>query len=152
MPDGTSISFSTDLGSLPAERAVADLGRDAGRDGDDGSLLRRRRALANVRATVTVGVPERLPRPSPSRSSRRRRSAPFFAFCSPSFGPNTGGTSLTINGGRFFGDATTTRATFTASGVTREALVTDGDRHDGHACVTPAFPEATSPSVPVDIT
>ncbi len=77
--------------------------------------------------------------------------APFFSFCSPSFGANTGGTSLTINGGRFFGDTTTTRATFTAAGITREALVT-GVTATTVTVVTPSFPEATSPSVPVSIT
>src|SRR5262249_53291191 len=42
---------------------------------------------------------------------------PFFSSCSPSSGPNTGGTTLTINGGRFPGTADTTRAQFTALGI-----------------------------------
>src|SRR5262249_40263856 len=76
---------------------------------------------------------------------------PFFSSCSPSSGPNTGGTTLTINGGRFPGTADTTRAQFTALGITREAPVT-AVTSSSVTVMTPAFPEATSSSTPVAIT
>jgi uncharacterized repeat protein (TIGR01451 family) len=103
-----------------------------------------------VRATSTIGSDTGTAtiqiafQPSPA-------VAPFFTFCNPSFGPPEGGTTLVVNGGRFFGDPTTTRATFTAAGITREALVT-GVTATAVTLVTPAFPEASSPSVPVAIT
>lgn len=75
---------------------------------------------------------------------------PFVTFCDPSFGPPGGGTSLNISGGRFFGSAASTRVVFSAGGVAREALVTNLTG-DTITVVTPAFPEAQSPSVPVEI-
>jgi hypothetical protein len=75
---------------------------------------------------------------------------PFVTFCEPSFGSPEGGTALNIRGGRFFGSAASTRVVFSAGGATREALVTDLTG-DAITVVTPAFPEAQSPSVPVEI-
>jgi len=77
-------------------------------------------------------------------------SGPFVSFCSPGFGPASGGTTLVINGGRFFGTEATTRVTFVAAGVSREALVTDVTESEV-TVVTPSFPEAISPTVPVEI-
>lgn len=78
------------------------------------------------------------------------QSGPFVSFCDPSFGSPQGGTTLSINGGRFFGNAASTRVVFSAGGVTREALVTDLTGNT-ITLVTPAFPEAQSPSVPVEV-
>ncbi len=149
--DGTGVSFSTDLPSsffsqngLPLISVVTQGGTTTT------ALCSTSAGLATVRANASVGSQSGSAtisiafQPSP-------QVAPFLTFCSPSFGPNTGGTTLTINGGRFFGDATTTRATFTAAGITREALVTSVST-TAVSVITPAFPEATSPSVPVNIT
>ena len=123
--DGTGVSFTTDLATssfqqngLPLISVVTSNGAAVT------ALCSTAAGLANVRATATVGTNTGSAtisiafQPTPL-------VAPFFSFCSPSFGPSTGGTVLTINGGRFTGDASTTRATFTAAGVTREALVSN---------------------------
>ena len=151
VPDGTGVEFSTDLSTsffsqngLPLISVITQGGTATT------ALCSTEAGLATVRANVTVG----LLKASATISIRFQASAtvaPFFTFCSPSFGPSTGGTTLTINGARFFGDNTTTRATFTAAGITREALVTSVSA-TAVTLITPAFPEATSPSVPVSIT
>jgi uncharacterized repeat protein (TIGR01451 family) len=151
VPDGTGVAFTTDLSSsffqqngLPLVSVVTQGGTTTT------DLCSNVAGLATVRATATIGSETGAAtiqiafQPSP-------QVAPFFTFCAPSFGPPEGGTSLTINGGRFFGDTTTTRATFTAAGITREALVT-AVTTTSVTLVTPAFPEASSPSVPVSIT
>ena len=120
--DGTGVSLSTDLANsffsqngLPLISVVTQGGTATT------ALCSTVSGVATVRANATVGSQTASAtisiafQPSP-------QVAPFFSFCSPSFGPSTGGTTLTINGGRFFGDTTTTRATFTAAGITREAL------------------------------
>jgi uncharacterized repeat protein (TIGR01451 family) len=149
--DGTGVAFTTDLASsffqqngLPLVSVVTQGGTTTT------DFCSNVAGLATVRATATIGAETGTAtiqiafQPSP-------QVAPFFTFCAPSFGPPEGGTTLTINGGRFFGDTTTTRATFTAAGITREALVT-AVTTTSVTLVTPAFPEASSPSVPVSIT
>src|SRR5207237_168390 len=147
----TGVAFTTDLATsffqqngLPLISVVTQGGTTTT------ALCSSVQGLATVRASATIGSETGSAtiqiafQPSPA-------VAPFFPFCSPSFGPPAGGTTLTVNGGRFFGDPTTTRATFTAAGITREALVT-GVTATSVTLVTPSFPEATSPSVPVAIT
>jgi uncharacterized repeat protein (TIGR01451 family) len=150
VPDGTGVSFSTDLATsffsqngLPLISVVTQGGTTTT------ALCSTATGLATVRANATVG--------SQTGSATiaiafqpSTQAGPFFTFCSPSFGPSSGGTTLTINGGRFSGSPTTTRATFTAAGITREALVTSVTA-TAVTVVTPAFPEATTPSVPVNI-
>jgi hypothetical protein len=77
-------------------------------------------------------------------------AGPFVVSCNPSFGAPEGGTILTLTGGRFFGNASTTRVRFTAGGITREGLVTDLSA-TSITITTPAFPELTAPSTPADI-
>ena len=150
VPDGTGVSMTTDLSTsffqqngLPLISVVTTSGAATT------ALCSSATGLATVRATATsggqtgTGTISIAFQPTP-------QVAPFFTFCSPSFGPSTGGTALTISGGRFFGDTTTTRASFTAAGVTREALVT-GVTETTVTVLTPSFPEATSSSVPVSI-
>ena len=151
VPDGTSVSFTTDLpGSAFAQNGLALISVVTQSGIATTALCSTSAGLATVRATATVGSQTATAtiqiafQPSP-------QVAPFFTFCSPSFGPATGGTPLTINGGRFTGTPATTRATFTVAGVTREALVTAVSA-TAVTVVTPAFPEATSSSVPVTIT
>jgi hypothetical protein len=146
--DGTGVVFSTDFGvfgqnGLPLISVVTQNGSAVT------ALCSDFTGTAVVRATSTVG--------SESASATitiafqpSATAGPFVSFCSPSFGPNTGGTVLTINGGRFFGSAGTTRVEFTAGGITREALVT-ALTASTITIQTPGFPELTAPSVPVDI-
>jgi uncharacterized repeat protein (TIGR01451 family) len=151
VPDGTGVSFSTDLATssfqqngLPLISVVTQSGTTTT------ALCSTAVGVATVRATATVGS-ETGSATITIAFQASPQSAPFFTFCSPSFGPPEGGMTLTINGGRFAGDPTTTRVTFTAAGVTREALVTNVTA-TAVTLITPAFPEATSPSVPVSIT
>jgi hypothetical protein len=148
VPDGTGVFFSTDFGTFqqngtPLVSVVTTNGTAIT------ALCSTFTGVAKVRASVTIGTNTA----STSIGISFQPSAqavPFFAFCSPSNGPNTGGTSLTITGGRFFGDATTTRVQFTVFGITREGVV-QAVTASALTVLTPAFPEAMSPSVPVDI-
>ncbi len=151
VPDGTGVAFTTDLSTSVFQQNLLSLISVVTQGGTATTALCSTGAgLATVRATSTIGSEKGTAtiqiafQPSP-------QVAPFFTFCAPSLGPPEGGTTLTINGGRFFGDPTTTRATFTVAGVTREALVT-AVTATAVTVVTPAFPEAISPSVPVAIT
>ena len=149
--DGTGVAFTTDLPTSTFQQNGLTLISVVTQGGTATTALCSTSAgFATVRATSTVG--------SNTATATIQiafqvspQVAPFFTFCAPSFGAPVGGTTLTINGGRFFGDPTTTRATFTAAGITREALVT-GVTATTVTLITPAFPEATSPSVPVAIT
>jgi uncharacterized repeat protein (TIGR01451 family) len=150
-PDGTGVAFSTDLSTSSFQQNGLPLISVVTQGGTTTTALCSTGAgLATVRATSTIGSETGTAtiqiafQPSP-------QVAPFLTFCAPSFGPPAGGTTLVVNGGRFFGDPTTTRATFTAAGITREALVT-AVTATAVTLVTPAFPEASSPSVPVAIT
>ena len=146
--DGTGVAFSTDFGlfaqnGLPLISVVTQNGAAVT------ALCSEFAGTAIVRATATSGGQSGAATITivfqPATSA-----GPFVSFCDPSFGPNTGGTALTINGGRFFGSAATTRVEFTAGGITREATVTSLTAST-ISLRTPAFPELTSPSVPVDI-
>src|SRR5262245_49260169 len=150
VPDGTGVSFTTDLANSVFQQNLLPLVSVTTQGGvATTALCSNSTGLATVRASATVGSDSGSAtiqiafQPSP-------QVAPFFTFCSPSFGPAAGGTTLVVNGGRFFGDTTTTRATFSALGVTREALVT-AVTATTVTLVTPAFPEASSSSVPVTI-
>jgi hypothetical protein len=148
VPDGTGVIFSTDFGvfqqnGLPVVSVVTSNGTAVT------ALCSTLVGVSKVKATATVG--------SNTASATigisfqpSAQAVPFFAFCNPNNGPNTGGTSLTMTGGRFFGDATTTRVQFTTLGITREGVV-QAVTATTLTVLTPAFPEATSPSVPVDI-
>jgi hypothetical protein len=148
VPDGTGVAFSTDFGTFQQNGGVVVSVPTQG-GASVTAVCSTDPGLANVRATATVG--------SQTGSGAIAISfqpsvtaGPFLTSCSPSFGPNTGGTTLTLNGGRFPGSASTTRVTFTAAGITREALVTSVTP-TAVTVVTPAFPEAVAPSVPVTI-
>jgi hypothetical protein len=149
VPDGTGVSFSTNFGVFeqngqPSVSVVTQNGSAVT------AICSTFVGVAKVRASVTIGGSTA----SSSISVSFQPSAaavPFFSFCTPNNGPNTGGTTLTINGGLFFGDASSTRVQFTAMGVTRQGVV-QTVTSSAVTVLTPAFPEATSPSVPVDVT
>jgi hypothetical protein len=148
VPDGTSVAFSTDFGffaqnGLPLVSVVTQGGSAVT------ALCSNFVGTSVVRATSRVGTETG----SASITIAFQPSAtagPFISFCDPSFGPITGGTTLVIHGGRFFGSPSTTRVVFVAGGITREALVTSVTAST-ITLQTPGFPELTSPSVPVEI-
>lgn len=149
VPDGTGVAFSTDNGFFEQNSNVF-VSVTTQNGAAVTAVCNANPGLSNVKATATVGGQTGGGTIAISFQPGTQ-AAPFFTSCSPSSGPNTGGTSLTINGGRFTGSASTTRVTFTAAGITREALVTAVSA-TGITVTTPAFPEAVAPTVPVTIT
>lgn len=146
--DGTGVAFSTNFGvfqqnDLNLISVVTQNGAAVT------ALCSTNPGTANVRAQVSeggdtaVGTITIVFQPV-------AQSGPFVSFCDPSFGAPAGGTPVNINGGRFFGTPASTRVVFSAGGIVREALVT-GVTATGITVVSPAFPEAQSPSVPVEI-
>lgn len=149
VPDGTGVAFSTDFGIFQ-QNAGSVVSVTTQGSAAVTALCSNDPGLANVRATATVaGQTGTASLPISFQPSAA--AVPFFSSCSPSFASNAGGTDVTFNGGRFFGSPATTRATFTAAGVTREALVTNVTG-TSVTVTAPAFPEAVSPSVPVNVT
>lgn len=149
VPDGTSVNFSTDFGTfgqsgLPLVSVVTTNGSAVT------ALCGSSAGSAKVKATATV---------SGKTNSAQvviafqpdAGSGPRVTSCSPSFGPKEGGTILTLNGAGFVGSASTTRAQFTANGVTKEGQVTSVTA-SSVTVTTPGFPELIAPTVPVAIT
>jgi hypothetical protein len=148
--DGTGVAFSADFGVFaqngsPSISVVTQKGTAVT------ALCSTIPGVAFVNATAKVGSASGKADSLKIVFQPTAQPLPFFSSCSPSSGPNTGGTTLVINGGRFPGDATTTRAMFTTLGITREAPVT-AVTASSVTVMTPAFPEATSSSTPVSIT
>src|SRR5262245_39169910 len=148
--DGTGVLFSTDFGVFsqngsPTISIVTIKGTALT------SLCSNSTGTAFVNASVNVAGNSAKAQQLKIVFQPSAQAVPFFSSCSPSFGANTGGTSLTINGGRFPGNAASTRATFTVLGITREAPVTSVTPSTV-VVSTPAFPEATATSVPAQIT
>jgi hypothetical protein len=147
--DGTGVNFSTDFGSfsqsgLPLVSVVTTNGTAVT------ALCGPGAGSANVRGTATVsgntgsGNLTIVFQPSSG-------TLPYVSFCNPSFGPKDGGTSLAINGGRFFGSASTTRAQFTANGVTKDGIVVSVDASQV-VVQTPGFTELSAPTLAAAIT
>src|SRR5262245_29493320 len=149
VPDGTSVNFSTDFGvfgqnSQPVISVVTTNGTATT------ALCGPSAGTAKVRATATVQ----------GRTNSAQlvinfqtdsSSLPFVSFCNPSFGPKEGGTSLVLNGGRFFGSPATTRVIFTVNGVSKDALVSSVTTSQ-ITVQTPGFPEIQAPSAQAPIT
>src|SRR5262245_10784922 len=145
--DGTGVSFATDLGAFGQNGSntvsVVTSGGSA-----TTSICSTGPGVASVRASATVQGrtdTETLP-----ISFQTTTSGALVSSCSPSFGTPTGGTALVLNGQGFTGTAATTQVFFVAAGVTRAGLV-QSVTPTQIAVVTPAFPEATSLSTPVQI-
>ncbi|MEO8191775.1 MAG: IPT/TIG domain-containing protein [Acidobacteriota bacterium] len=149
VPDGTGVAFSTDFGVFQ-QNGEAVVSVTTQNSASVTAICSVSAGIANVRASATVSG-QTGSSTIPISFQPSSQAAPFFSSCSPSFASNTGGDTVTLNGGRFFGSPATTRVTFTAAGVTREALVTDVTA-TSVTVRTPAFPEAISPSVPVTMT
>jgi hypothetical protein len=147
VPDGTSIAFSTDLGTF-SQNSQPTISVVTSGGAATTSLCSLGSGVASVRASATVQG-----RTDSANLAISFQSSPSQASvnsCSPTFGTPTGGTALVLNGSGFAGSTATTRVFFNAAGVTREGLVT-GVTSSQISVVTPAFPEATSLSVPVQI-
>ena len=144
VPDGTGVAFSTDFGSfsqsgLPLVSVVTQGGQAVT------ALCGPGAGTANVRASASSGGQSGTARLTvifqPSSNT-----LPFVSSCSPSFGPKEGGTVLTLNGGRFFGSASTTRVQFTVNGVTKDGIVQSVSENQ-IVVLTPGFPEFASPQL-----
>jgi len=156
VPDGTGVSFSTDFGvfaqnSLPLISVVTQNGAAVT------ALCSEFAGTAVVRATATSGGQTGAATITIAFQQAAAGAGPFVSFCDPSFGPATGGTALTLHGGRFCArtgctgsEASTTRVSFIVNGVAREATVT-AVTNDTISLLTPGFPEVTSPTTPVEI-
>lgn len=149
VPDGTSVAFSTDFGvfsqsGLPLVSVVTQNGAAVT------ALCGPGAGTAKVRATATSGGStgsSNLTIVFQSSSG----TLPFVSSCSPSFGPKEGGSTLTLNGGRFFGSPGTTRIQFTANGVTRDGIV-QSVTANAVTVLTAGFPELNAPTTPAAIT
>ena len=149
VPDGTGVAFSTDFGvfsqsGLPLVSVVTQNGVAIT------ALCGPGAGTAKVRASATVNgnsASTTLTIVFQSDSG----TLPFVTSCSPSFGSTEGGTILTINGGRFFGSAATTRVQFTANGVTRDGIVQSVSANQV-TVMTPGFPELSAPTTLAAIT
>jgi IPT/TIG domain len=145
--DGTGIAFSTNLGAFEQNGkqtiTVATSGGSA-----TTSVCSASGGIAKVHASASSqgksGASDI------SLAFQLSQSAGVVTSCSPTFGPPAGGTALTLNGGGFTGTAATTRVVFFAGGIAREALVTNVSAGQVNV-VTPAFPELTATSTPVQI-
>src|SRR5207253_9080301 len=122
--DGTGVSFSTDFGVF-AQNGLPVVSITTQKGSAIAVLCSTTTGTAFVNATATVSGVTAKADPLKITFQSASIPAPFFSNCTPTFGLNTGGTPLMITGGRFPGTAATTKATFTAAGVTREALVPD---------------------------
>ena len=156
VPDGTGVSFSTDFGvfaqnGLPLISVVTQNGAALT------ALCSEFPGTAIVRATASSGGQSGSATISIAFQPASAGAGPFVSFCDPSFGPSTGGTVLTLRGGRFCpnsgctgNEAATTRVSFIVNGVSREATVTSVTAST-ITLLTPGFPEVTSPTTPVEI-
>lgn len=154
--DGTGVSFSTDFGvfaqnGLPLISVVTQNGAAVT------ALCSEFAGTAVVRATTSSGGFNASATISIAFQPAAAGAGPFVSFCDPSFGASTGGTALTLHGGRFCpntgctgNEAATTRVSFIVNGVAREATVTSVTA-DTINVLTPGFPEVTSPTTPVEI-
>ncbi len=149
VPDGTTINFSTDFGTFsqngqPLVSVVTQNGIAVT------ALCGPGAGLAKVHATATAsgntGSANLTIVFQPSSAT-----LPFVSSCSPSFGPKEGGTTLTLNGGRFFGSPSTTRAQFTVNGTTRDGIVQSVSANQV-VVQTPGFPEFSAPQLLTQIT
>lgn len=149
VPDGTGVSFTTDFGTfsqngLPTVSVVTSGGAAVTALCGPGAGQAKVKATATVSgktnsATVTIVF-------QPDSGT-----LPFVSSCSPSVGATTGGDTITLNGGRFFGTTSTSRVQFTAGGITRDGIVTQVTAN-AVLVQTPQFPELTAPSTPAQIT
>src|SRR5262249_906410 len=147
---GVGVSFSTDFGIF-GQNGTPVVSITTQKGSALATLCSNSTGTAFVNATATVSGVTAKADPLKIVFQPAGVPVPFVTNCNPTSGPNTERPQLSINGGRFPGNAASTRAFFTAAGVTREGLVTSVTATQVQVR-TPAFPEALSPSTPVTIT
>ena len=149
VPDGTTVNFSTDFGTFGqnglALVSVVTTGGSA-----NAALCGPGAGTAKVKATATIAGKSNTATVTITFQPDSG-TLPFVSYCSPSFGPKDGGTTLTLNGGRFFGTPSTTRVQFTVNGVSKDGVVT-GVTATSVTVLTPSFTEVAAPTVPAPIT
>jgi hypothetical protein len=149
VPDGTGVSFTTDFGTfsqsgLPVVSVVTQNGTAVTALCGPGAGSARVRATATVKGQNGSANLAVIFQPGSG-------TVPFVSSCSPSFGAKEGGSTLTLNGGRFFGTAATTRVTFTVNGVTRDGVVQSVGAN-AVTVMTPGFSDFAAPSLPAAVT
>lgn len=149
VPDGTSVNFSTDFGTFsqngqPLVSVVTQNGAAVTALCGPGAGLARVRASSTASGNTGSASLTIIFQPSAS-------TLPFVSSCNPSFGPKEGGTTLTLNGGRFFGTTASTRAQFTVNGTTRDGIVQSVTSNQV-VVQTPAFTEFGAPQLQAQIT
>jgi uncharacterized repeat protein (TIGR01451 family) len=156
VPDGTGVAFSTDFGVF-AQNGLPLISVTTQNGSAVTALCSEFPGTAVVRATSTIGSETGSATITIAFQPAAAGAGPFVSFCDPSFGPATGGTALALHGGRFCAasgctgsEAANTRVLFIVNGVAREATVVSVT-NDVINVLTPGFPEATSPSTPVEI-
>jgi uncharacterized repeat protein (TIGR01451 family) len=156
VPDGTGVAFSTDFGVF-AQNGLPLISVTTQNGAAVTALCSEFPGAAVVRASATSGGQTGSATITIVFQPAASGAGPFVSFCDPSFGPSTGGTALTLHGGRFCptsgctgNEAATTRVSFIVNGISREATVTSVGP-DAIAVLTPGFPEVTSPTTPVEI-
>ncbi len=149
VPDGTSVNFSTDFGTfgqngLPLVSIVTTNGTAVTALCGGGAGPAKVKGTATVQGKTNSGNVTINFQPDSS-------TLPTVSFCNPSFGPLAGGTTLTLNGLRFFGNPSTTRVIFTVNGIAKDGIVT-AVTATTVTVTTPGFPEVSSPSAQAAIT
>src|SRR5262249_20726994 len=149
VPDGTSVNFTTDFGTF-GQNGLALISVTTIDGQAVTALCGPGAGTAKVKASATVQ--------GKSNSAQvlinfqpDSGTLPFVSFCNPSFGPKTGGTQLVLNGGRFFGSPSTTRAVFTVNGISKDAVI-QSVTSTQITLLTPGFPEVGAPSAQAPIT
>jgi hypothetical protein len=145
VPDGTSVNFSTDFGTfgqngLPLISIVTTGGTAVTALCGPGAGTAKVKGTATIQGKTNSGSININFQPDSS-------TLPTVSYCSPSFGPLAGGTTLTLNGLRFFGAPSTTRVVFNVNGIAKDGIVT-GVTSTTVTVTTPGFPEVTAPSPP----
>ena len=149
VPDGTTVNFSTDFGTfgqngLPLISIVTTNGTAVTALCGGGAGPAKVKGTATVQGKTNSGTVTINFQPDSS-------TLPTVSFCSPSFGPLVGGTTLTLNGLRFFGSPSTTRVIFNVNGISKDGIVT-AVTATTVTVTTPGFPEVSSPSAQAAIT
>jgi uncharacterized repeat protein (TIGR01451 family) len=154
--NGTGVVFTTNFGVF-AQNGLPLISVTTQNGNAITALCSDFEGTATVRAAVTLGTDSAAATITIAFQPAAAGAGPFVSFCDPSFGPSTGGTALALHGGRFCpnsgctgGEASDTRVLFIVNGVAREATVVSVT-NDTINVLTPGFPEATSPSTPVEI-
>jgi hypothetical protein len=149
VPDGTGVSFTTDFGAfsqsgVPLVSVVTQNGAAVTALCGPGAGTAKIHAAATVQGKNGSANLSVVFQPDSG-------TLPFVASCNPSFGAKEGGTSLQLNGGRFFGTPSTTRVTFTVNGVTRDGVV-QSIAANAVTVLTPGFSEFAAPALPAAVT